>query len=150
MKSVAQIRTQIASLRRQLREAKQSDGRFQPKKHRNRDEEAKQRLGYTDPKSYVRLDGSEVLYNADWKKRKEELRERSFGRCERIVEIRGNSAGEIRCRSEARDPDHVVKRSIRRDDRLTNLEHLCGLHHDLKHPEFKPRWTKHQETLADA
>src|ERR1700751_4012080 len=49
---------------------------------RDRDEDLKRQRGYSDPSSFVRRDGSEVLKGADWKKRVAELRERSGGRCE--------------------------------------------------------------------
>ena len=117
------------------------------------DNEAKARLGYKDKRSRVYADGRERLYGADWAKRKKELWERSGGRCEQMV---ASSVSELveqtlcerggeRCRSEAHDPDHVIKRSRQRDDRLSNLKALCRLHHDLKHPEKnKIHWRSHE------
>lgn len=92
----------------------------------NIDHDAKIRLGYKDRNSFVRLDGSEVLYGADWRKRKEELWERSHGRCEGV-----NTEFDIHrlCFSEADDPHHVKPRSEQRDDRLSNLRALCRYHH---------------------
>jgi HNH endonuclease len=105
---------------------------------RQRDEQLKVERGYTDPKSYVRPDGSETLYGEDWKRRVQELRERSGGRCERVTWW-----GEwLRCQSEAADPDHIIKRSKRRDDRMSNLQALCAVHHRAKHPEHQPQWSK--------
>lgn len=113
-----------------------------------RDEQAKQRLGYANKRSKVRPDGTEILYGNDWKQRKAELSARCGGRCEQIVDF-GTSDGEVavRCRSEAHDPDHIVKRSKKRDDRLSNLQALCRLHHDLKHPEKnKLHWRPNAQT----
>jgi hypothetical protein len=93
-----------------------------------KDPDAKVRLGYTDPDSVVWADGREWLRNADWRKRVDELRERSGGRCEY------NEPGVLGwaiCRAEAADPHHIIKRSVLRDDRLSNLQALCRYHHDL-------------------
>lgn len=96
---------------------------------------------FLNPRSYMAPDGREILYGLDWKARIAELRERSDGRCERMVkwrEMRGAAdgwwerKGEARCRSEAQDPHHKIKRSKQRDDRLSNLEALCRLHHELE------------------
>jgi 5-methylcytosine-specific restriction endonuclease McrA len=89
------------------------------------DVEEKERRGYTDAKTRVRFDGSEVLKGRDWKKRKAELAIRSGGRCEWMV------AKEVRCRSQAIDPHHIVPRSKGRDDRISNLLFICRLHHIL-------------------
>ena len=86
-------------------------------------------------------DGREILFGLDWKHRKQELLVRCGGRCEHL-EPDGYPPFVRQCKNEARDPDHIVKRSKGRDDRISNLQALCGFHHDLKHPEFKPRWTK--------
>lgn len=104
---------------------------------------------FEDPRSYVRRDESEVLYGKDWKKRVAELRERCQGRCEfiRPAVIDSREAELIpaqRCFNEAADPDHVTKRSQRRDDRLSNLQGLCRFHHNLKHPEKHPQWAKRE------
>lgn len=99
-----------------------------------RDDAEKQRRGYTDPRSFVRLDGSEVLHGVDWLKRKQELGERSGGRCEYKDE-----AG-FRCVWQAQDAHHIVNRSKKRDDRLSNLEHLCRMHHEQR-DKRRPRWT---------
>ena len=104
---------------------------------------------FFDRRSYVTPDNREVLYGLDWKQRVGELRERSGGRCEWMVAvIRGGlgdmtlTGGHERCRSEAADPDHIMPRRKARDDRLSNLQALCRLHHELKHPEKQPRWRK--------
>lgn len=99
----------------------------------DRDEAAKARLGYTNPRSFVRLDGSEVLYGEDWKKRKQEIWERGAGRCERLICPGGPSDAPMkRCQTEMHDPHHIIKRSKRRDDRTVNLVGLCRMHHDLQ------------------
>ena len=89
-----------------------------------KDEAEKARRGYRDPRTIVRMDGTEKLYGKDWTCRKQELAARSGGRCEWI-----NSDNE-RCRSAGRDPHHIIERSKHRDDRLTNLLAVCPLHHD--------------------
>ena len=94
---------------------------------------------FTDPRSYVRRDGSEVLYRDDWKRRVAELDDRSGGRCEHNPFPENE---DMRCARQAADPDHIVKRSKRRDDRLSNLRALCRYHHNLRHPEKQPQWTK--------
>jgi len=108
---------------------------------RDRDEELKQKRGYTNPSTYVRRDGSEKLVGEDWKKRKEELRERSGDRCEREFTLPDNPRVMLRCVNDANDAHHKIRRSLRRDDRLSNLEDLCRPHHDEEN-ERKPRWTR--------
>ena len=99
----------------------------------NRDDAEKQKRGYTDPRSYVRLDGSEVLYGNDWILRKQQLGERSGGRCELII------GG--RCRAIADDAHHIIPRSQYRDDSLEALLHVCRWHH--QHTDKRqPRWSK--------
>jgi hypothetical protein len=113
----------------------------------DRDEQEKIRRGYTDPSSYVRRDGSEKLVGEDWRRRVEELSERSGGRCEREGVNPDQPRLFLRCSRKARDPHHKVKRSVRRDDRLSNLEALCEFHHDELDPR-KPRWTQ-RESAAE-
>lgn len=108
------------------------------------DVEAKKRLGYTDPKSKVRLDGSEVLHGYDWEFRKAELWERAGTQCEELIDGPLYIIGE-RCRSEGQHAHHLIKRSKGRDDRLKNLILLCAPHHRARHPEFVVRWTKKPE-----
>lgn len=91
----------------------------------NRDAAKKKRRGYTDPKSFVRLDGSEVLHSEDWKRRKKELWFRCGGQCEYRYP---NGA---RCRGDCNDPHHVIPRWPKRDDRLENLMGACREHHNL-------------------
>lgn len=93
---------------------------------------------FADPRSYVRRDGSEVLYGDDWKARVAELDDRSGGRCE----YNAFRDEEMRCARQAADPDHIVKRSKHRDDRMSNLQALCVFHHRAKHPEKQPQWTR--------
>ena len=100
-----------------------------------RDDALKAARGYVEPGSFVRRDGSERLVGRDWRMRVEELRQRAGGgRCERIGPLTGQ-----RCYNQGCDPDHKVKRSRYRDDRMQNLEWLCRDCHNLKHPEFKVR-----------
>ena len=93
---------------------------------------------YLDPKSFMRADGSEVLAGEDWKARIENLRQRCGGQCEHR-DVAGPWS--IRCTREAQDPHHIIRRSVKRDDRLANLLALCRFHHDLL--DFrKPRWSR--------
>ncbi len=58
--------------------------------------------------------------------------ERCGGRCEQIVSPAMEFYGpELRCRADADDAHHVIRRSVKRDDRLENLKALCRYHHDL-------------------
>jgi hypothetical protein len=100
----------------------------------NRDDTLKAQRGYTG-KSYVRLDGSEVLYGADWERRKLELWERAGGQCEQKTSFRH------RCKSPADDPHHIKQRSKGRDDRIENLLALCRFHHNQL-DRRKPKWSK--------
>jgi hypothetical protein len=93
---------------------------------------------FSDPRSYVRRDGSEVLYEADWKARVKELSGRAEERCEHIFLVDGC---EYRCSGEAAHPHHRVKRSRFRDDRISNLIALCVPCHRREHPEKQPQWT---------
>src|SRR5258708_29337579 len=90
----------------------------------DRDEAAKERLGYVEAGSYVRRDGSEVLKRHDWHLRVEELRLRSGGRCEY------NLDDGSRCANEFVDPCHIKPRHPRRDDRMSNLKGGCRPCHD--------------------
>jgi hypothetical protein len=91
----------------------------------HKDPELKRIRGYTDPKSFVRTDGSEVLHGEDWKKRKQELWFRCGGQCEYIY------PNKARCRGDCVDPHHIKPRWPVRDDRLDNLLGLCREHHKL-------------------
>lgn len=108
-----------------------------------RDRQATEAANFIDPRSYVGPDGREVLYREDWDIRKAELWQRAGARCEQILE------DGTRCRRMGRDPDHKIKRRTKgsntRDDRLSNLQLLCGRCHELKHPEKYPRWTKREK-----
>jgi len=96
---------------------------------------------YLDWRSFMRSDGSEVLYGEDWDARVADLRRRSGGQCEQQLEVttkwmegdlvKTSLARMERCRCEAADPHHIIRRSVRRDDRLSNLQALCRYHHDL-------------------
>lgn len=97
----------------------------------DRDEEEKIRRGYTHPRSFVRLDGSERLYAWDWANRKQELNARSDGACE-MRDVMGLEHEE-RCTGDMHHPHHIIQRSVRRDDRLSNLAGLSW----ACHKEFK-------------
>lgn len=96
-----------------------------------RDKQATEAARFRDPRSFVWKDGREQLVGLDWKMRKENLRQRAWdlGLDEVRCEYR-NSDG-VRCRSEAADPHHIVKRSVHRDDRMSNLLAVCHFHHEL-------------------
>jgi hypothetical protein len=109
------------------------------------DREAKERLGYIDPRTRVYFDGRERLYGKDWFLRKQEVWLRGYGHCEKDIssaEMRIADKAAIRCRSEMHDPHHIITRGKKRDDRLNNLIGLCRLHHDLAHDKRNPRWSK--------
>lgn len=93
------------------------------------DKQATLAKGFADYRSFVAPDGREVLYKDDWDRRKTELWERCGGRCEAMLEVIGVTPW--RCTAEAADPHHVIRRSVKRDDRLLNLQALCRYHHDL-------------------
>ena len=95
----------------------------------DRDEAEKERRGYVNPRSYVRKDGSERLYGEDWDKRKEELFRRSDGACEMRDVMKREHAEH--CSGDAHHPHHIILRSLRRDDRLTNLAGLSWACHKL-------------------
>ena len=105
----------------------------------HKDPQLKAERGYTDKRSYVRVDGSEVLYGKDWTQRKREVWERGGGRCERMVGW--DYRCRVRCRSEMHEPHHINPRWPKRDDRAFNLIGLCRLHHSLL-DRRKPRWTR--------
>jgi len=93
---------------------------------------AKQKRGYTNPKSYVRRDGSEVLHKEDWDARVLQLAIRSSGMCERLSILKRQH--ETDCDGYAGDPHHIAKRWPRRDDRLSNLAALSRACHDAEDP----------------
>lgn len=98
--------------------------------------------GFADPRSYVAPDGREVLYGEDWLARKKELWERCGGRCEHVgnyFDIGTEEFEKLRCPIQADDPHHIIRRSVKRDDRLSNLLALCRWHHDSKDSR-KPRF----------
>jgi len=96
----------------------------------NKNPDLKRERGYTDPKSYVRNDGSEVLHGKDWAWRKSELWERGTGKCEFHLMGIIKSSGVV-CNNRMDDPHHVKPRSRGRDDRLSNLVGLCRKHHAM-------------------
>jgi hypothetical protein len=101
----------------------------------NQDFDAKARLGYKDAKSRVYIGGRERLVGKDWIKRKKQLAERSGGRCERLFKANWGWTGlpNRRCGNQADDAHHIHLRSKERDDRLSNLLHVCRFpcHADL-------------------
>jgi hypothetical protein len=84
---------------------------------------------FKDPKSYVCADGREILHGEDWDARRFELLQRSRGQCEYII-IDGLH-GPVRCRRDANDPHHVTLRSVKRNDKLSELLALCRHHHNV-------------------
>lgn len=98
---------------------------------RDRYEELKAQRGYTNPSSYVRRDGSEVLKGEDWKRRKCDLAERSEWRCEYEEPMPDQPRIILRCARRATIPAHVIPRHPKRDDRMENLKHYCKEHDRL-------------------
>lgn len=98
----------------------------------DRDEVAKKRLGYTNPKSFVRRDGSEVLHEEDWRARVLQVAMRSLGACERLGILgRQHEPG---CDGRGGQPHHIKKRWPRRDDRMSNLADLSDACHKAEDP----------------
>jgi hypothetical protein len=120
----------------------------------NKSPELKAARGYTCPKSFVRPDGSEVLFEEDWEVRKGELWERAKGQCEWYLFGEDANLPETnepgyflipRCQETSGDPCHIVPRHPRRDDRLSNLKFYCRHHHNFTEPQREKRklhWTK--------
>lgn len=90
-----------------------------------KDPDLKAKRGYTHPHSFVRTDGSEVLFWNDWKVRKVELWQRCGGRCEYLYK------NGKRCKEACQDPHHIIPRWPKRIDNLYNLLGLCREHHRL-------------------
>jgi len=134
---------ELRSVRKRIRAENRVQRGLGPKRQvrgsRDRDGALKAARGYSDPSSFVRRDGSEVLKGADWLKRRLELIDRSCGRCER-EKILGRPHAAV-CSGYGRDPHHIRRRSKGRDDRLSNLAYLSGWCHDAE-DERKPRWSK--------
>ena len=104
----------------------------------DRDEAEKQRRGYTNPRSYVRLDGSEVLHGEDWRARVEELRNLANYKCQRYAKL-GREHGDG-CTGWGIEPHHIIRRSVRRNDQMSNLallSHSCHLAEDPR----KVKWS---------
>ena len=99
-----------------------------------KDEAEKQRRGYTNPRSFVRLDGSEVLHGIDWKERAFRLRQRSNNQCEAKIH-------DDLCNRLGSDAHHIIPRSRRRDDRMSNLLWLSRACHLAEDPR-KVRWSR--------
>lgn len=143
MRAERQIRLKIAELRRELRQRKSERIGTVIRKgrgSRDRDEELRAQRGYVEPGSIVRRDGSEKLVGLDWLLRKQVLDVRSMGGCER-VSILGKPHAQG-CDYKGTEPHHIVKRSIRRDDRLenlANLSHACHLAEDPRKTRFGER-----------
>jgi len=104
----------------------------------NIDVEATQARKFKSKRSRVLLDGREILGKPDWKQRKAELWARCGGRCEHEDHVQDSFAPRdtpkllhIRCFRVAHDPHHIIPRSKKRDDRLSNLQALCRFHHRL-------------------
>jgi len=139
---------EIRELESKLRAARKAEHKrkYGPKRvgrgSRDRDKALKAARGYSDRSTFVRHDGSEVLKGEDWRKRKQELRERSGGRCEHLCDegyrhlinmqdINYDPLGQIRCAKAATIPAHIIPRHPKRDDRLSNLKHYCFEHDRL-------------------
>lgn len=118
----------------------------------NKSPELKAERGYTDPKSFVRPDGTEVLKGEDWKRRKLELWARCGGRCEKQSPWKvwpWSGPAMERCTADADDPHHVILRSKGRDDRLENLLALCRNCHrqlDRRKTRFGEGWGAGKES----
>lgn len=117
----------------------------------NRDIAATVARGFLDPRSYVAADGREILYDQDWQLRVKEVFERDGYMChwkiETVEPSRESFDGvamyrSVICGRPAEHPHHVIRRSIRHDDRASNLIAICAEHHREAHPEKQTRFTK--------
>jgi len=97
---------------------------------------------FVDAESRVMLDGRELLFGKDWDARKEELAQRSRGFCE--AKDQPLPEGKY-CLGLGQHPHHVIPRSEKRDDRLSNLLHVCAEHHRSFHPEKQTRFTQKEK-----
>jgi hypothetical protein len=105
------------------------------------DAEATKTRKFLDWRSYVAPDGREVLYGEDWEARKQEVWERSKWMCE------GWDANcYVKCREPMLDAHHIIKRSVRRDDRMDNLAGLCRTHHQRMHAQT--RWYEKKNAIS--
>jgi hypothetical protein len=142
---IAETASKLRRLRKRARaENRQQQGLGPKRKGKglrvsDRDEAEKVRRGYTNPGSYVRRDGSEVLKGNDWKQRVWQLKTRSGGNCERFSILGKGHVSE--CSMTGIHPHHIIKRSTRRDDRLSNLAWLSGVCHAAEDPR-QPQWSK--------
>lgn len=98
-----------------------------------RDVQATEGRCFKNSKSYVAKDGREVLCGRDWQDRKAELLARSEGRCEYLIPYTNVLDGETseRCTQEGSIPAHIEPRYPLRDDRMSNIRHLCLFHDRL-------------------
>jgi hypothetical protein len=99
-----------------------------------KDPKAKIDRGYRCRDSFVRPDGSEVLFGNDWRRRKQQLFKRAGGQCE-LCEMYFSDRNEMH-------PHHLRHRWPDRDDRLENLQALCYWCHREAHADREPRWTQ--------
>ena len=98
---------------------------------------------FKDPGSFVFKDGREWLEGDDWDERRFELLQRSRGQCEYTVSSAMD--GHVsRCRRDAEDPHHRILRSIRRDDRMSNLLAVCRHHHRILDAEQRKQHGKNK------
>lgn len=96
---------------------------------------------FLDERSYVCPDGREVLYGKDWKARVEEVFERDLWLCHWPVVSPWTNLKRF-CGSSAVHAHHIIKRSVKRDDRMENLIAICAKHHREAHPEKQLRNSK--------
>jgi hypothetical protein len=118
------------------------------------DKAATEARKFSDPRSRVMLDGREILYKLDYKRRVREVEERDNYQCKwgKFSESTwgkdgiGLSINYTHCGAPSNGhPHHKVKRSKLRDDRASNLMAICDEHHKIAHPEHQPRFTKDAE-----
>jgi 5-methylcytosine-specific restriction endonuclease McrA len=102
------------------------------------DIQATMKAGFLDKRSYVRMDGREVIHGEDWKPRREALLKRDGSRCQNC---------KVYVTIDRMHAHHVVPRGsagVDRDDRLSNLTTLCWRCHHAEHVQV--RWSK---TIAE-
>lgn len=111
-------------------------------KRKGVDFEATKARKFKNYRSRVMLDGREVLFGADYKRRVREVEERDGYRCQWYLHtIDTAPPKDLHCGAPSNGhPHHLVKRSDGRDDRASNLISICDSHHKLAHPEHRTRF----------
>jgi hypothetical protein len=116
-------------------------------RHMKRDREATLMARFDDARSFLWKDGREQLVGLDWKNRLKDLEARCSGFCE-MTKILGKPHVPD-CDGWAGEPHHIIRRSVSRDDRLSNLAGLSHACHDsLDDRKVRSDRKEHREKTA--